>query len=158
MTITRGAVAPDFELRNQHGQTVSLQELLSRRAVLVVFIPLAFSPVCAAEVAQLNDWHDIAASAGVEVVVISVDSVATLRAWSDDTGFRLSLLSDFWPHGAVAKQFEVFLEDKGFARRASFLIDHNGVVQSVIESALGEPRAFSDYEHAIVALTSAADS
>ncbi|MBH0024019.1 redoxin domain-containing protein [Salinibacterium sp. SWN248] len=154
MTITRGAIAPDFELRNQHGQTVSGQELLSRRAVLVVFIPLAFSPVCTDEVTQLNEWHDVAASAGVEIVVISVDSTATLRAWSEADGIRLSLLSDFWPHGAVAQAFGVFLHDKGFASRTSFLIDKAGIVRDVISSELGEPRLFADYERAIEQLSS----
>ncbi|WP_010202785.1 redoxin domain-containing protein [Salinibacterium sp. PAMC 21357] len=154
MTITIGAVAPDFELRNQHGQTIRLRELLLRRAVLVVFVPLAFSAVCTDEVAQLNEWHDVAASAGVEIVVISVDSTATLRAWSDAEAIQLSLLSDFWPHGRTAEAFGVLLADKGFARRASFLVDQDGVVRDVIEAALGEARQFSDYEHSIVALTS----
>lgn len=154
MTIAIGAVAPDFELRNQHGQTVSSRELLSRRSILVVFVPLAFSAVCSDEVAQLDEWRDVAASAGVEILVISVDSTATLRAWSDDASFQLSLLSDFWPHGEVAQAFGVFLSDKGFARRVSFLIDQSGVVRDVIESSLGEARLFADYERAIVALTS----
>ena len=154
MTITIGQVAPDFELRNQHGQVVRSGELLSRRAVLVVFLPLAFSVVCDDELAQLNDWHDVAASAGVEIVVISVDSMATLRAWSETAGVRFSLLSDFWPHGKVAQEFGVFLDEKGFARRASFLIGKDGHVRDVIESPLGEGRRFADYERAIIALTS----
>lgn len=154
MEITQGSVAPDFELRNQYGQSIRLQELLTRRSVLVVFVPLAFSPVCTNEVAQLNEWHDIAASAGVEVVVISVDSSATLRAWSDVEGIRLSLLSDFWPHGETAHAFGVFLNDKGIARRTSFLIDGTGIVRDVIASELGDPRLFADYERAIERLSS----
>ena len=153
MSITPGARAPSFALRNQHGQEVDSQELLSRRAVLVVFVPLAFSPVCAREVAQLNEWHHVAASAGVEIVVVSVDSTATLRAWSDADGIRLSLLSDFWPHGAVAHAFGAFLDDKGFAGRTSFLIDKTGIVRDVITSPLGEPRLFTDYERAIERLS-----
>ena len=105
MSITPGTRAPSFVLRNQHGQSIDSRELLTRRAVLVVFLPLAFSPVCSQELVQLDDWHDVAASAGVEVVVISVDSAATLRAWSDTESISLSLLSDFWPHGAVAQSF-----------------------------------------------------
>ncbi|MGV8912294.1 MAG: redoxin domain-containing protein [Rhodoglobus sp.] len=154
MTISIGAAVPDCELRNQYGQSVSIRELLSRRAVLVVFIPLAFSAVCTDEVTQLNNWRDVAASAGVEIVVISVDSTATLRAWSDAENIQLSLLSDFWPHGKVAEEFGVFLSDKGFANRTSFLVDQCGVVRDVITSPAGEPRLFADYERAIVALTS----
>ncbi|QAV69566.1 redoxin domain-containing protein [Salinibacterium sp. UTAS2018] len=154
MSITPGTRAPSFVLRNQHGQSIDSRELLTRRAVLVVFLPLAFSPVCSQELVQLDDWHDVAASAGVEVVVISVDSAATLRAWSDAESISLSLLSDFWPHGAVAQSFGVFLDEKGFARRSSFLIDINGIVRDVISSQLGEPRQFADYQRAIERLSS----
>lgn len=153
MPITPGALAPHFTLRNQHGQMVDLQELLSRRAVFIVFVPLAFSPVCAGEVFQLNEWHDVAASAGVEIVVVSVDSTATLRAWSEAEDIRLSLLSDFWPHGATAQSFGAFLDDKGFAGRVSFLVDRTGIIRDVITSPLGEPRSFADYERAIERLS-----
>ena len=153
MPITPGTRAPDFVLRNQHGQTIELQELLSRRAVFVVFVPLAFSPVCSAEVSQLNEWHDIATSAGVEVVVLSVDSTATLRAWAEADGITLSLLADFWPHGAIAQSYGAFLDDKGFAQRASFLIDQSGIVRDVVTSELDEPRLFIGYERAIERLS-----
>ncbi|QYH36037.1 redoxin domain-containing protein [Salinibacterium sp. M195] len=154
MAIAIGAAAPEFQLRNQHGQTIVLGELLSRRSALIVFIPLAFSAICTDEVAQLNQWHDIAASAGVEILVISVDAMATLRAWADSQKIQLSLLSDFWPHGGVAEEFGVFLSKEGFASRVSFLVDQSGIVRDVIESPLGEARQFADYERAIVALTS----
>ena len=149
MAIAVGDHAPDFDLKNQHGQRVRLSELLEREPVMVVFFPLAFSANCTSEVEALQRERQRFADAGLAIVLVSVDSTATLRAWADAGNYDLELLSDFWPHGAVARSFGVFLEEKGLASRASFLIDRSGVVRWVVEASPGAIRELSDYEDAI---------
>ena len=149
MAIAVGDNAPDFEVKNQHGQLVHLGGLLENEPVMVVFVPLAFSATCTSEVETLQRERQRFVAAGLTVVVISVDSTATLRAWADAGSYDFSLLSDFWPHGAVARSFGVLREDKGFASRASFLVDRSGTVRCVIEAPLDGIREFSQYEDAI---------
>jgi len=149
MPLAVGDHAPDFDLKNQHGQSVRLSELLTREPVMVVFFPLAFSAKCTSEVEALHRERQRFVDAGLAVVLVSVDSTATLRAWADAGGYDLGLLSDFWPHGAVARSFGVLIEDKGFASRASFLIDRSGIVRWVVEAPPGAIRELSDYEDAI---------
>jgi len=149
MTLTVGERAPDFELKNQHGQFVRLSALLDHDPVVLVFLPLAFSATCTVEVSTLQRQKQRFVDAGLTLVIISVDSTATLRAWAETGSHNLEFLSDFWPHGATARAFGVLHEDKGFAVRATFLIDRSGIIRSVFEAPLGEIRDFSDYERAI---------
>ncbi|WP_341954677.1 peroxiredoxin [Salinibacterium sp. TMP30] len=149
MTIAVGDHAPHFELKNQHGQMVKLSELLEHEPVMVVFLPLAFSANCTNEVETLQRERQRFEDAGLTVVMISVDSTATLRAWADAGGYEFSFLSDFWPHGAVAHSFGALREDTGFALRASFLIDRSSIIRCVIETPLDGIREFSEYEDAI---------
>jgi peroxiredoxin len=149
MAIAVGDHAPEFKLKNQYGQSVHLRTLLEREPVMVVFLPLAFSATCTSEVETLQRERQRFVDAGLAVVLVSVDSTATLRAWADVGSYDLTLLSDFWPHGAVARSFGVLLEDKGFASRASFLIDRSGIVRWVFEAPPGAIRELSDYEDAI---------
>ena len=75
---------------------------------------------------------------GAQVVGISIDSVHSLRAWALSMGgITYPLLADFWPHGEVAKAYGV-LRDGGFAERAVFIIDRNGVVRYIDIHAMGE--------------------
>ncbi|EPR76126.1 Alkyl hydroperoxide reductase subunit C-like protein [Leifsonia rubra CMS 76R] len=149
MTIAVGDRAPHFELKNQHGRMVKLSELLEHEPVMVVFLPLAFSAGCTNEVETLQRERQRFVDAGLTVVMISVDSTATLRAWADAGGYKFSFLSDFWPHGAVAHSFGVLREDRGFASRVSFLIDRSSIIRCVIEAPLDGIREFSEYEDAI---------
>jgi peroxiredoxin len=152
MAIAVGAHAPDFTLKNQHGQSVQLGALLEHEPVMVVFLPLAFSATCTSEIEILQHERQRFVTAGLSVVVISVDSTPTLRAWADAGGFNFSFLSDFWPHGAVARSFGVLSEDRGFAERASFLIDRSRIVRCVIDAPLDGIRNFSEYEDAIAVM------
>jgi len=149
MAIAVGDHAPGFELKNQHGQSVQLSGLLEREPVMVVFLPLAFSANCTSEIDVLQHERQRFIDAGLTVVVMSVDSTATLRAWADAGSYDFSFLSDFWPHGGVARSFGVLREDRGYAERASFLIDRSGIVRCVIEASLDGIREFSQYEDAI---------
>jgi peroxiredoxin len=149
MTIAVGERAPHFELKNQHGQRVQLGALLEREPVMLVFLPLAFSVTCTSEVEALQRERQRFVDAGLTVIVVSVDSTATLRAWADSGGYEFSFLSDFWPHGAVAQSFGVLHEDRGFASRTSFLIDRSSVIRCIIEAPLDGVREFAAYEDAI---------
>ena len=84
-----------------------------------------------------------------ELIGISVDSRHTLRAWGEREGYGFTLLADFWPHGAVAKEYGVFLEEKGFANRATFIIDVKGVIRASFITAPGEARQIEEYRSAL---------
>ena len=88
-------------------------------------------------------------TSGVELIGISVDSKASLRAWAEQEGYDFTLLADFWPHGAVAKEYGVFLEEKGFANRATFVIDVKGVIRASFITAPGEARSIEEYRSAL---------
>lgn len=116
--------------------------------VVLVFYPLAFSPVCGGEMAALRD--EFASPAAV--LTVSVDSVHALRAWSDAEGFEFPMLSDFWPHGAVASRYGVFDAERGVAVRGTFIIDKSGVVRWKVANPLHRPRNISDYTQALATL------
>lgn len=136
-------MAPDFELKDQHGVPVRLSGLRGRRVVLV-FFPLAFSGVCTSELAALSS-----ARLPAEVLAVSVDSVFTQRAWADQEHFSFPLLSDFWPHGQVARAYGVFDEERGFALRGTFILDGDGVIQWSIVNPISQPRDVADYLKAL---------
>jgi mycoredoxin-dependent peroxiredoxin len=141
--------APDFDLANQFGEHVRLSDFRGVRPVVLVFFPLAFSGVCTGELCQLRENLALFQQNGVELMGISVDSKASLRAWAEQQGYDFTLLADFWPHGAVAKEYGVFLEEKGFANRATFVIDAQGVIRASFITAPGEARSIDAYREAI---------
>jgi peroxiredoxin len=141
--------APDFELANQFGEHVRLSDFAGKKPVTLVFFPLAFSSTCTTELCALRDNLAMFKQSGVELIGISVDSKATLRAWAEQEGYDFTLLADFWPHGAVAKEYGVFLEEKGFANRATFVIDVKGVIRASFITAPGEPRLIEEYRAAL---------
>jgi mycoredoxin-dependent peroxiredoxin len=141
--------APDFDLANQFGEHIRLSDFRGVRPVVLVFFPLAFSGVCTGELCDLRDNPALFQERDVELIGISVDSKASLRAWAEQEGYDFTLLADFWPHGAVAKEYGVFLEEKGFANRATFVIDVNGVIRASFITAPGEPRSIEAYREAL---------
>ncbi len=147
-------LAPDFELANQFGERVRLSSFRGVKPVVLVFYPLAFSGTCTTELCELRDNLSLFKDAGVELLGISVDSKATLRAWAEHEGYDFSLLADFWPHGGVATQYGVFNDVKGFANRATIVINADGGIHSRFETGTSETRSLDDYRAAIVAVTS----
>ncbi|MEZ5189837.1 MAG: peroxiredoxin [Schumannella sp.] len=145
MALENDTQAPDFDLANQFGEHVRLSDYRSVRPVVLVFFPLAFSSNCTGELCDLRDNIAMFRSQGVELIGISVDSKAALRAWAEQEGYDFTLLADFWPHGAVAREYGVFLENKGFANRATFVIDAGGVIRASFITAPGEPRSIDEY-------------
>jgi len=155
MALENDTTAPDFELANQFGEHVRLSDFRGRKPVALVFFPLAFSSTCTGELCELRDNIALFHDTEVELLAVSVDSKATLRAFADAEGYDFTLLADFWPHGAVAKEYGVFLEHKGFANRASFLIDRAGVIRASFITAPGEARSIEAYKAALAELAPA---
>jgi peroxiredoxin len=148
MALENDTRAPDFDLANQYGEHVRLSDFRGK-PVALVFFPLAFSSTCTGELCALRDNLNLFLEHGVELIGISVDSKATLRAWATQEGYDFTLLADFWPHGAVAKEYGVFLEEKGFANRATFVIDGQGVIRASFITAPGEARTIEEYRAAL---------
>jgi peroxiredoxin len=124
-----GAVAPDFALPNQHRTTVRLSDFLGRKAVVVAFHPLAFTPVCSMQMQTYERERSRLDALDAHVLGISSDAGPSKKAWADSLGgVSYDLLSDFHPHGEVAAQYGV-LRDDGLAERAIFLVDKTGVIR-----------------------------
>lgn len=146
-----GEVAPDLSTVDVHGTPVTSSGLRGTAAVLV-FFPFAFSGICTSELRELRDHRHVFTSAGVRVLAISCDSMVTLRAWSEQEEFGFDLLTDFWPHGAIARSYGVFDEAAGFARRGSVLLDARGVVRWSVLNPRGAARGMAGYADAVAAL------
>ena len=128
MTVQIGDRAPDFELKDQTGQPVRLSDYEGKKAVMLVFYPMSFTGVCESEMCSIRDEIDVFRNEEVETVAVSVDSSAAHRRWAQEQGFEFPLLSDFWPHGEVARTYGVFDEQLGIAVRGTFIIDKAGDV------------------------------
>jgi mycoredoxin-dependent peroxiredoxin len=152
MAVEVGQEAPDFELKNQHGEPVRLSSFRGAKNVVLVFYPLAFSGVCSSELRALRDDFPEVTRDDTELLTVSVDSVYVLRKWSDTEGFQFGLLSDFWPHGGVASLYGVFNADRGLALRGTFIIDKAGVVRWKVVNPIPEARDIAEYQKALAAL------
>ncbi|MGI8717071.1 MAG: redoxin domain-containing protein, partial [Lapillicoccus sp.] len=108
-----GEHAPDFALRNQHGELVSLSGFAGSKNVVIVFYPFAFSGICTGELREIRDGLEDFQDGDIQVLAISCDPMYALRAWADAEGHFFPLLSDFWPHGEVSRRFGVFSEENG---------------------------------------------
>jgi len=151
--ITVGATAPDFTLKNQHGQDVSLTERTADTPVLLVFYPFAWSGVCTGELCGIrDDLTGFTGDGAADVLAISCDPMFTLRAWADAQHYDFELLSDFWPHGRVAGDYGVFNDGAGMAIRGTFLVDRTGTVRWTQVNGPGEARDFAGYREALAAL------
>ncbi|PID96330.1 MAG: peroxiredoxin [Actinomycetales bacterium] len=147
-----GDPAPDFTLPDQHGRPVTLSELVAAQHVALVFYPFAFSGICTGELREIRDGlHDFQHN-GIQVLAISCDSMFALRSWADHEGYFFPLLSDFWPHGEVARRYGVFLDNKGCATRGTFLVDRSGTVHWSQVDPPGHGRDFTGYRQAVAQL------
>jgi peroxiredoxin len=151
VTLPVGDQAPDFTLKNQHGQEISLSALRGKPVVLV-FFPFAFSGICTGELCEIRDNLGVFEDDGVTVLAISCDHFFSNRAFADRDGYTFDILSDFWPHGAVSQAYGVFEDGAGAARRGTFLIDADGIVRWSVENPIGEARDFQGYREALAAV------
>lgn len=145
-----GSKAPEFTLKDYNKQDVSLSAYVGQKPVLLVFYPFAFSGICTGELCQLRD--DFSSFDGVQVLGVSVDTPFSLKKWAEQEGYQFPLLSDFWPHGAVAKEYGVFNEKAGMANRGTFLIDKDGVVRFAEVNQPGEARDQEAWKKAVASL------
>jgi peroxiredoxin len=152
MSLEIGAAAPGFALRDQHGRTVSLRDFAGERAVVLVFYPFAFSGICTSELCELRDNLDVFEDAHVQLIGVSCDPMHAQRAWAEAEKYDFPLLSDFWPHGEVAKAYGVFSETTGAAIRGTFLVDRDGVLRWSVVNGPGEARPLSAYREAVASL------
>jgi mycoredoxin-dependent peroxiredoxin len=150
--VALGAVAPDFELRDQHAQSHRLSDYRGSKNVVVVFYPFAFTGVCSGELADIQAEIGALQNDQTQVLAISCDPLASLRVFADREGFDFPLLSDFWPHGATASAYAVFNEVLGAAERATFVIDKHGVVRWTVRVAITEARDVAAYQKALAEL------
>jgi len=144
-----GDVAPDFTLKDQNGQDVTLSSFKGAKNVVVVFYPFAFSGICTGELCEIRDNLGAFVSDDVQVLAISTDHMFSQRAWADKEGYFFPLLSDFWPHGAVAESFGVLNDKAGAALRGTFLLDREGVVRWTLINEIGQGRDFTGYHEAL---------
>ena len=133
-----GSLAPDFSLPDQFGEEVRLSSLRGGK-VVPSFHPLACTGVCEEQVRELESLHDELVGLGAVPLSVSVDPVPTKRAWARHIGVvKTSLLSDFWPHGEVARAYSLFDEGKGISLRAVLVLDEEGRIIYAREYPLRE--------------------
>ncbi|MDX6739841.1 peroxiredoxin [Actinocorallia sp. A-T 12471] len=149
MAVEVGDKAPHFELKDQHGTPVKLSDFAGSKDVVLVFYPLAFSGICTGELCAIRDELPTLGGDDVQVLAVSVDSVFAHRAWADQEGYQFPLLSDFWPHGGVASAYGVFDEEKGLARRGTFIIDKTGVVKWKVDNDIPNARDLDELRKAL---------
>jgi peroxiredoxin (alkyl hydroperoxide reductase subunit C) len=147
-----GEHAPNFTLKDQNGQDVTLSSFRGDKNVVIVFYPFAFSGICTGELCEIRDDLGSFVADDVQLLAISCDHMFSQRAWADKEGYFFPLLSDFWPHGAVAQAFGVFHDKAGAAVRGTFLVDTDGVVRWSLVNEIGQGRDFSGYREALAAL------
>lgn len=153
MTLAVGEQAPDFTLKDQDGQPVSLSDFRGKKNVLVVFFPLAFTGICQGELDEVRDNLGDYVNDDTATVAISVGPPPTHKIWATESGFTFPVLADFWPHGAVAQAYGVFNADAGFANRGTFVIDRSGVVRFAECKQPGEARDQTVWTTALAALS-----
>jgi peroxiredoxin (alkyl hydroperoxide reductase subunit C) len=131
--IAPGTRAPDFSVRNQDGERVSLADFRGRKLMLV-FYPADFSPVCTDQLSIYQEILPEVKDQGADLVGVSVDSSWVHKAFQEKLGIDIPLLADFHPKGEVSRAFGAYVEERGHPNRSLVLIDEHGVVQWVYES------------------------
>lgn len=149
-----GDTAPDFTLRDQNNRPIELAAYRGRKDVLLVFFPLAFTGTCESELGMLRDQLPLFENDDTAVIAISVGSSPSHKVWSGSQGFLFPIVSDFWPHGAVARAYGVLNEKSGYANRGTFLVDRTGVIRFAEMNDPGVPRDQRLWVDALSALAS----
>ena len=152
MSLTIGQEAPDFTLKNQFGEDVSLSSFRGKKNVVVLFYPFAFSGICTGELCTLRDDLSAYQNDDTELLAISCDAMYSQKAFAEAEGYKFSLLADFWPHGAVSKAYGVFNEDRGLAIRGTFIVDKEGKLRWQVVNGPGDARVAADYKAALATI------
>ncbi|MFZ2395410.1 MAG: redoxin domain-containing protein [Smithella sp.] len=131
LKVKEGDAAPDFTLKSVSGKIISLKDYYGKKNVVISFVPAAWTPVCSDQWPGYNIVKGIFDSHDAVLLGITVDNIPTLFSWTNQMGkLWFEVLSDFWPHGAVAEKFSVLRSD-GVAERALFVIDKKGIIRYI---------------------------
>ena len=118
-----GDKAPDFSLKDQHSKELRLSEFKGKK-VLLSFHPLAWTKVCARQMQSLEKNREVFNKLNTVALGLSVDTVPSKHAWAQELGIKETrLLSDFWPHGEIAKLYGIFRAENGISERANIIVD-----------------------------------
>ena len=131
LKVKKGVQAPNFSLPSVSGEKVSLSQYRGKKNVVLSFVPAAWTPVCSDQWPGYNISKDIFNQYDAILLGITVDNIPTLFAWTNQMGqLWFPVLSDFWPHGGVAKKYGV-LRSNGVSERALFVIDKKGIIRYI---------------------------
>ncbi|MGI8901609.1 MAG: peroxiredoxin [Nocardioides sp.] len=147
-----GRQAPDFALRDQHGQLVRLMSFRGEKSVVLMFYPFAFSGVCTGELGAVRDNLPQFESERVALLAISCDPVFALRTFAEADALTFPLLSDFWPHGEVASAYGVLDAARGCPNRSTFIVDRSGMVHWSVHHAVPEARDLTEQSRVLAAI------
>lgn len=152
MAVEVGDEAPNFELNDQHNSPVRLSDFRGRKNVVLLFYPWAFTRVCTGELCAIRDELPTFQNDEVQVLSISVDSVMAHRVFADTEGLAYPMLSDFWPHGAVANAYGIFDAERGVAVRGTFILDRDGIIRWKVVNAIPDARDLEQYQKVLASL------
>lgn len=132
LKVRAGEKAPDFSLPAVSGKQITLSQFQGKKNVVMSFVPAAFTPVCSDQWPGYNLVKDLFDENEAILLGITVDNLPTLHAWTRQMGdLWFEVLSDFWPHGAVADMYGVLRSD-GVSERALFFIDKRGIISGIL--------------------------
>lgn len=152
MALEVGTAAPDFELKDQSGNSVALSSFKGAKNVVLMFYPFSFTGTCTGELCEIRDNLDAFQGDDVQVLAVSCDSPFTQKVFAERENYTFPVLSDFWPHGSVARSYDVFVEERGCALRGTFIIDKTGTIRWSVVHGLGEARDSVEYRKALADL------
>lgn len=128
MSLNIGDFAPEFILMDQHNKEFKISKFKGKK-ILLSFHPLAWTSVCKKQMKSIESNYDKFKANNTITLGISVDPIPTKHAWAKEIGLKkLRILSDFWPHGNVAKLYGIFRQVEGFSERANIIIDEKGKI------------------------------
>ena len=149
LKVKAGQPAPDFTLPAVSGRKITLSQYRGKKNVVLSFVPAAFTPICSGQWPGYNMVQDMFAENDAILLGITVDNIPTLYAWTRQMGkLWFQVLSDFWPHGAVASKYGVLRSD-GVSERALIFIDKKGMIRDI---QVGDINKRPDLEHCATAL------
>jgi peroxiredoxin len=148
-----GDGAPDFILPAVEGGTMSLSQYAGKKNVVISFVPAAWTPVCSAQWPGYNIAKGLFEKHDAVLLGITVDNIPTLYAWTKQMGgssekLWFPVLSDFYPHGAVASKYGVLRSD-GVSERALFVINKKGIITYIDVHDINERPLLDDLAKAL---------
>lgn len=134
LKVKAGQEAPDFTLQAVTGKAITLSQFRDKHNVVLSFVPAAWTPVCSDQWPGYNIAEEFFDTHDAVLLGITVDNIPTLHAWTMQMGkLWFEVLSDFWPHGAVADSYGVLRSD-GTAERVLVFIDKKGIISAILVS------------------------